>query len=649
MAHTYDTKGETPSGTGLSTANPVTMSFTCGSGATVLVLCIVYAGSTARGGGSPTYNSVSMTQADQRRYGSASPECTVEIWYLLNPPTGSSYTLNVPNSGALSTHIWVSSYKAQSGYKSVLDVSNGAGAVGTNPTCSVTTNRDGDVIVAAVANGAQTWSPSGRSGTKLYDADLGSWGGGAQYFLQSTAGSKAMSWTFGTSEDYGECVVAFKEKLEATQSASGGITPSGDFSWTLWEIWRKDGAGGSYNKIRQAAYGINTYDDGASLVNGTTYYHKIRKNILGTLGEWSNETATTFVGTIDKVISGALSISGTLTKTPAKAFTGGLTLAGGLIRRAGKMISGAITTAGALIKQARPDEKEGYITPAGALIKQSRKAFVGSLGTVGGLIRFPLKTLSGGLTAGGSLIKRINKAFTGSITPTGVVAAVRTFIKALTGALSISGNLIKLTYKTFTGGISPAGALIKQARKAFTGGITPAGVLAAMRAYTIVLAGALSMSGAWAGKALKSLTGAVTPAGGLIKRISKGFTGSISPSGILASSKAFLKIIAGSITPSGSVVRQVGKSLAGAISPEGALIRLIKKAFSGILNIDGALIAVIKIAEVAIRRLTLPFRSSRLHISERSDDLTLPERSDDIELPDRSNDLTLPKRPRRLN
>lgn len=231
MAHTLDTTLRIPAGaTATSTSNPVTGTYTCGASATVLVIGIMYAGSSNRTGGAPTFNGLTMTQANSVQRAATTPECTVEVWYLLNPPTGSAYTLNVPNGGGVATFVSAASFSAQTGYNSVLDVANGGNNTSTNPTLSVTTTVNGDAIFAALANGANTWNPTGRSGTQIGDYDVGTWGGGTQYVLQGTLGAQAMSWTFATSEDWGEVVVSFKETLvERTGSTSvtlGALTSS---------------------------------------------------------------------------------------------------------------------------------------------------------------------------------------------------------------------------------------------------------------------------------------------------------------------------------------------------------------------------------------------------------------------------------------
>lgn len=220
MAHTFDTSLRFPA-SGTSTTNPLSTSFTCGAGTTVLVVMLNYAGGSDRAGGAPTYNGLSLTQADQNRRGTTNPEGTAELWYLLNPPTGAAYTVSVPNSGGVAMSMVIASAISASG-ASALDVTNGGGGVSANPSVSVDTTVNGDVIFAVVVDGAQSWAPTGRTGTQLYDTDNGAWGGGAQYLLQTSAGTQAMGWTFGTSEDWGLVVAAFKE---ATPTQT--ITPPG--------------------------------------------------------------------------------------------------------------------------------------------------------------------------------------------------------------------------------------------------------------------------------------------------------------------------------------------------------------------------------------------------------------------------------------
>jgi len=226
MAHTFGTSLRIPA-TSTATTNPATGSFTCGAGTTVMVVMLAYAGSTARGGGAPTYNNLPLTQAGTQQFGTTAPECSAEMWYLLSPPTEGSYSVSVPNSGGLAMATTVATASAASGKISALDISSGRGAVSTNPiTNSFTTTVNGDAIFAIVANGAQSWGPTARTGTQINDGDNGAWGSGTQYLMQSTAGSTTIGWTFGTSEDYGIIAVAFKEvtSTQYTQNLSDSIT-----------------------------------------------------------------------------------------------------------------------------------------------------------------------------------------------------------------------------------------------------------------------------------------------------------------------------------------------------------------------------------------------------------------------------------------
>jgi hypothetical protein len=210
-AHTFDTKYQ---GARANT-NPYTFSYTCGAGTTLFVLSIVVGGTTARAGGAPTYNGIAMTQADTVR---SSTETKAELWYLLNPPTGSSYTCSIPNTGTAKYLSPVaSSYKAASGYTSALRTANGGTGTSTNPTGPTLTGlASGDVIVAVVGTGATTWAPTARTGTQLYDRDDGTYGNGAQYLIKTDANNVAMGWTFGTSDDWAICEVAFKENYAPT-------------------------------------------------------------------------------------------------------------------------------------------------------------------------------------------------------------------------------------------------------------------------------------------------------------------------------------------------------------------------------------------------------------------------------------------------
>jgi len=203
MAHTYDTKNR-DEGVG----NPITVAITPTSGATLLVVGIVTNGNVARTGGAPTFNAIALTHIASRTGGAY--ETSVEMWYLPNPSIG-SYNVSVPNTGTNELHIVASVYKAQAGYTSTLDVTNGSSESTRDPDVSVTTTEDGDAIVDVLGSGNYT-IPSGNNQTLLYETDDGNYCDAGQYDLQATAGGITFSWTIGSTEDWHMIVSAFKEE-----------------------------------------------------------------------------------------------------------------------------------------------------------------------------------------------------------------------------------------------------------------------------------------------------------------------------------------------------------------------------------------------------------------------------------------------------
>lgn len=207
MAHTFGNVSALQN----HTADPATFSFTPDAGSTVLVLFIIGVTSTDRTGGAPTFNGVAMTQADSTRKAASAPETTTELWYLLSPPITTA-NISIPNTGVLQLRSIAATGKAGAGTTSALDVANGGSGTSINPSVSVTTNVNGDIIFAGIGSGANTWAPTSQDGTILSNFDGGNYGGGAQYLLQPTAGTQAMGWAFSAAtDDWAAVVAAFKE------------------------------------------------------------------------------------------------------------------------------------------------------------------------------------------------------------------------------------------------------------------------------------------------------------------------------------------------------------------------------------------------------------------------------------------------------
>ena len=201
MALTFDTKAQ-----GISNSNPVVLSYTCGANAKVLVVGLVIQDLYGDWeGGAPTYNGIAMTQADSTQTGGI--EVVVEMWYLLNPPTGAAYNISIPNASNLYIRVIASSYNSD--LSVALDVADGWYGPTANPSNSVTTTVDGDAIVDIMGNALNT-AETGRNQTLLYATDEGTWNSAAQYALQATAGSITFTHTIAAA-GWGHIIAAFKE------------------------------------------------------------------------------------------------------------------------------------------------------------------------------------------------------------------------------------------------------------------------------------------------------------------------------------------------------------------------------------------------------------------------------------------------------
>ena len=200
MTHTYDTKNRVS-----ATSNPVNVSITPTSGATLLVLGMQIHEGTARTGGAPTFNGVALTQIGTVE---TAAETNCEMWYLLNPSIG-TYNIVIPNTNTREVRAVGSVYKAQGGYASEFDVYDGIDLVRDNPSLTVVTTGDGCVLVDVMGNGQLT-PPSASTHTELYSVDNGSDSDNHQYGLQTSAGEITLGWT-ESMDDWCMILAAFKE------------------------------------------------------------------------------------------------------------------------------------------------------------------------------------------------------------------------------------------------------------------------------------------------------------------------------------------------------------------------------------------------------------------------------------------------------
>ena len=211
MAHIFDTNLRFS-----GASNPLASNYTAGSGATVLVIGIVTAGSNQRSGGSPTFDGNPLTQADQTRQHGVNPEISCELWYLLEPESGSALEVSIPNPTSLILHIQVSTYKAAGGFTSDIDVEGGSSGTSASPSVELTPTENGAVIVGVFGDG-EDFTPTGQTGTELNTTDDGLYSDSNQFTLQAIAAAIETGWTTQT---YGAGVY-------------GGGIYNGDDDWAL--------------------------------------------------------------------------------------------------------------------------------------------------------------------------------------------------------------------------------------------------------------------------------------------------------------------------------------------------------------------------------------------------------------------------------
>jgi hypothetical protein len=170
-------------------------------------------GTAARTGGAPTYNSVTMTDSGAGFVFNDPGECGVEVWYLLSPDTGSSYAVNVPNSGALLFDISVTSWIPSVG-GAAFDAQNSGTGTTQNPSITVTTGNANDLMVGALGSGDRDAPTAGTNYTLIHTRDIGNQTWGTEYDLD-TGGSGGVTVDFGTAraDDWGLIGVAFNEEV----------------------------------------------------------------------------------------------------------------------------------------------------------------------------------------------------------------------------------------------------------------------------------------------------------------------------------------------------------------------------------------------------------------------------------------------------
>lgn len=458
--------------------DPQTLVHTCSAATRLLTLTIFVNGNTTRTGGAPTYNSVPMTDSGHGFV--VHTECGVEVWYLISPPTGSSYTVSVPNTNIVNCDLSVTSWEPSAG-GAAYDNSNSATGTTANPSLSLTVGATGNLVVGALGSGYRNVPTAGTNFTLVHTYDAGNQTWGTEYDLAGSATPVTVA--FGQSaDDWGLIGIGFSEEAGVTvyyQSAAGTLTPSGTI------------AKGTLKNL------VGALTPAGALA---------KKSWLALVGALTPAGDLSTTAKFIRAFAGSLTPTGTVATlaTFRRAFDGALTFSGDVKKKTLKSLSGTITASGVATKKTLKN-LAGFLTPTGLL--DATKVAAGMF----------YQSLSGGLTFSGDLTKKTYKSFAGSLTPSGITTALklgglyfqslagslttsgtlsirRNFFLALAGTFNSSGTIVKKTLKGLAGEMTAIGTLVKKTGKSFVGGLTLAGQ--AIKKQFISLSGSVNFTGA---------------------------------------------------------------------------------------------------------------------------------------------------------
>ena len=160
-----------------SGSGPFTVSHTCGG--SHRLLAVVFTGMRSGTGSwsvtGVTYNGTSLTQAAANESSGSSRNVRTEVWYLVNPPGGSSYTVSV------STSVTMQAFSLAAISLTGVDQTTPVGNTGTDTgnkasyAASISTGTADAWLIggAGIRHGNRTWSPDSGV-TEIYERASGS-------------------------------------------------------------------------------------------------------------------------------------------------------------------------------------------------------------------------------------------------------------------------------------------------------------------------------------------------------------------------------------------------------------------------------------------------------------------------------------------
>ncbi|KKK76669.1 hypothetical protein LCGC14_2861330, partial [marine sediment metagenome] len=156
-----------------------------------------------------TYNSVALTQGHTR----VGNGMQFDVWYLINPATGSNVIAVDTTSIGNDYHTHAASFAGVLQASPADDTGDGS-ADGANPAFDLIPSTDGQLLIGGHANEDGGAGTTGTGETTLSNNDDGVWSNGFSYAIQTSKATQSMNWTWA-SDTWAGAGLTFKEVVAA--------------------------------------------------------------------------------------------------------------------------------------------------------------------------------------------------------------------------------------------------------------------------------------------------------------------------------------------------------------------------------------------------------------------------------------------------
>lgn len=522
----------------LLTTDPWTFDYTPAGTPRGIVVAVVHGATATRHAQSVTYGGVSLALIVEAA-DTANEPGNASLWFLGSSiPTGTqTISVDLDSATADDIHFVVWELSGSRDLEVIdFDELNENAA---NPTVTLQSGGRVKISICAMYGGGAAPGGTLATGNTLdHTFDIAAFYSQTCYETTVDNADHTIGWSTLGTDDLALVAIAVAE-VNATQSAAGGITPTG--AQTRKTKTTPDGTIATITGTQTRKVSITP--DGAISTLVGTLTKVVKKPLAGVIATITSTLGTVKVATI--ALSGAISsIVGTLVRKVTTAPAGSITPTGQPTNKVSLTPEGTVTSQGALTKKL-PKVFTGDITTSGSAVKRVSKSLSGSTDTSGALSRITDKILTGELTPTGSQVRTVRQLVSGAISVlTGAI--VKGVKKVLSGEVTSSSGLSGLfipgggggptTYfRTFTGDISSiVGALVRKTSTTPDGALAPVGTMT--RTAKVVYTGSIASDGAIGKRISKVLIANINTVGQIVKRISKTLSGIIALAGALSAS-----------------------------------------------------------------------------------------------------------------